>query len=189
VLEEFQKSKTPGGTKIDLNYIKERDSPLKNIRKSDEEKNFYFQDVRPNIVHLPQSEGPKDDPILYIKHDNIMDRLKTLREKSHQIASKELINVLDSAFSLQEQVYHGVVPGDQYIKLPRIQYNSTERNPHLGHQRDEKGPVNVRAFRIPPLRERTDFLLRNAHQASMERAFGNGGVVTRNQGFDSSLSA
>lgn len=82
-----------------------------------------------------------------------MDRLKNLREKSRQLASKELIQVLDSAYTLQEHVYHGAVPGDQYIKLPRVHYNITERSPHLGNQRLEKGPVNVRAFRIPTFRE------------------------------------
>jgi hypothetical protein len=33
------------------------------------------------------------------------------------------MNVLDSAFMLQELSYPGVISGDKYIKLPRIQYN------------------------------------------------------------------
>ena len=63
--------------------------------------------------------------------------------------SEELVEALDSAYHLQEIQYRGAVPGDQYIKLPRIQYNITEKNPHLSNQRFEKGAVNVRAFRIP----------------------------------------
>jgi hypothetical protein len=66
------------------------------------------------------------------------------------------MNVLDSAFMLQELSYPGVISGDKYIKLPRIQYNQAEKNAHLSSQRGEHGAVNVRAFRIPSQREGQD---------------------------------
>lgn len=63
-----------------------------------------------------------------------------------------------------------MISGDKYIKLPRIQYNQAEKNPHLSSQRGEHGALNVRAFRIPSQREGQETMLKSQYVASVERA-------------------
>lgn len=107
---------------------------------------------------------------MILKNDALTNRLRTLRDRHKHFASAELMNVLDSAFMLQEMTYAGVISGDKYIKLPRIQYNEVEKNAHLSSQRGEQGAVNVRAFRIPSQREGQDSMLKSQYVASVERA-------------------
>ena len=126
------------------------------------------------MTRNPETQSSKsleERAIIYVKHDNIQDRLRTIRERSRQVASSELIDVLDSAFALQEICFQGVVPSDQYIRLPRINYNMSERNPHLSNQRPDLGPVNVRTFRITPYQENIDSIFKAQYVGSVERAF------------------
>jgi hypothetical protein len=49
---------------------------------------------------LKTSGQAPDKAILYVKHDNIVDRLKTIRERSKNLASSELMDALDSSYAL-----------------------------------------------------------------------------------------
>ena len=51
--------------------------------------------------------------------------------------------------SFNELSFQGVIPEDQYLKLPRVLLNKPEVNPHLSNHHSEGGKIHIRSFRIP----------------------------------------
>ncbi|CDW76811.1 radial spoke head containing protein [Stylonychia lemnae] len=116
---------------------------------------------------LQQNQTMKDNLSLLssIKYDSINDKISFIERKQKRSQEKEKLR--NTSHYVSQLSYHGVIPDDQYITLPRIMYNLPEKNPHLSNQRVEGGRVNVRSFKIQKFQ---NDLLKSQFQSSLERA-------------------
>ena len=147
-----------------MTYKQEKDSPLK-AEKTFNSRLKLFDGLKPNfkgdmskIEHYKIRQLPSrmtlhnthddyKDLLSTIKYDKIEDKVRFMSVTSSS-QEPEKLKVRQNSVSLSGLLYQGVIPDDQYIKLPRVVYNLPEKNPHLSNQRIDGGRINVRDFKI-----------------------------------------